>query len=172
MKRFKKILVSVDSRSDDQLALRWAELLAKHNQATLTLVDVQREFSWPVRLMLRDYEYVKELEAEKKRESLESLAQPIRESGVDVAAKVLTGSTSIEIVREVLRANYDLVVRVSKGTESRRVGFFGSTTMRLLRKCPCPVWAVKPQANPRCQRVLAAIGKVFGHCAGRKRRKP
>lgn len=157
MKRFKNILASVDSCSDDQPALQWAALIAEHNQASLTLVDVQREFGWAEQLALRDYEYVKKSEVEKKRERLESLAQPIRDDEIEVATKVLSGSTSIEIIHEVLRAKHDLVVRVSKGTDSRRASFFGSTTMRLLRKCPCPVWAVKPETNPRFQRVLAAI---------------
>ena len=29
--------------------------------------------------------------------------------------------------------------------------------MHLLRKCPCPVWLITPQAPPSCRRILAAI---------------
>jgi universal stress protein E len=132
MKRFTNILVSLDSRLDFQPALQLAELLTKNNQAELTLVDVQRAFSWPMRLVLRDYENVKRLEIETKRERLEALAQPIRSNGLEVAIRVPCGSTSIEVIREVLRAKHDLVIRVSKGTDSHREDFFGSTTMRLL----------------------------------------
>lgn len=160
MKRFTNILVSVNSRLDDQPALQWARLLAEHNRAKLTLVDVQHEASWLERLLLRDYEYVEKLDTEKRHERLDAFAQPIRDRGIEVATKVLSGSTSIEIIREVLRAKHDLVVRVSRGKNSRRAGFFGSTTMRLLRQCPCPVWAVKPDAAPRFQCVLAAIDPV------------
>ena len=40
MKRFKNILVAVDSRMQDYPALQWAVRLAEHNQAKLKIVDV------------------------------------------------------------------------------------------------------------------------------------
>ena len=157
MKRFKNILVSVDTKSDDHPALQWAGSLAEHNQARLTLVDVQREPGWPRQLLLRDYGYVKDLEIEDKNERLQSLAAPLRERGLEVSTKVLMGKTSLGIMKEVLWSQHDLVVRVTRGTHSRRSGFFGSTSMRLLRKCPCAVWLVKPDTRPRFLRVLAAV---------------
>lgn len=33
----------------------------------------------------------------------------------------------------------------------------GSDDMHLLRKCPCPVWIVKPRAPRSCRRILAAV---------------
>ncbi len=60
-------------------------------------------------------------------------------------------------MHEVLRSNHDLVLRVTKGAHSRRTGFFGTTSMRLLRKCPCAVWLVRADAPPRFSRVLAAV---------------
>ena len=60
-------------------------------------------------------------------------------------------------MHEVLRSSHDLELRVTKGAHSRRTGFFGTTSMRLLRKCPCAVWLVRADASPRFARVLAAI---------------
>lgn len=34
---------------------------------------------------------------------------------------------------------------------------FGSTTMHLLRKCPCPVWVIKPGQPQPYHRILAAV---------------
>ena len=34
---------------------------------------------------------------------------------------------------------------------------FGTTDMHLLRKCPCPVWLIKPQDEIKCQSILAAV---------------
>ena len=34
---------------------------------------------------------------------------------------------------------------------------FGSTDLHLLRKCPCPVWVVKPSAHKKDTRILAAV---------------
>jgi nucleotide-binding universal stress UspA family protein len=34
---------------------------------------------------------------------------------------------------------------------------FGSADMHLLRKCPCPVWLIKPQEEIKLKRILAAV---------------
>lgn len=34
---------------------------------------------------------------------------------------------------------------------------FGSDDMHLLRKCPCPVWLIKPQTPKAYRRILAAV---------------
>lgn len=157
MKQFKNILVAVDSRREDHPALRWAERLAKHNQAKIKIVDIVPEFSWITRLVIPESESVRLAAGEEKRRKLEMLAQPLREQGFNVSTKVMFGKTSIEIMREVLRFGHDLVVRVTKGAHSRRNGFFGTTSLRLLRTCPCAVWLLRPDRVPHFDRVLAAV---------------
>ncbi|TWU41958.1 universal stress protein [Novipirellula artificiosorum] len=144
MKRFQKILVATDTRFDNQAMVDEAVQLARGNGASLKIVDVMPELPWTVRLTMKDHEHVSELMRDEKQQMLEALAVPIREKGVDVEVKVLQGKTSVEIIREVLRGQHDLVIRSVKGVQSRRAGFFGTTGLRLLRKCPCPVWLVKP----------------------------
>ena len=157
MKRFKSILVAVDTRFEEHPALQWAVRLAEHNQAKLKIVDVVPEFSWISRLAMPDSDRTQQVLADDKRQNLEAIAGPLREQGFDVTTKVLLGKTSFGIMHEVLRSNHDLVLRVTKGAHSRRTGFFGTTSMRLLRKCPCAVWLVRADAPPRFARVLAAV---------------
>lgn len=158
MKRFKNILVSVDSRVDDHPALRWAAVLAEHNSAAkLKIVDVLPEFPWHVRLALGDAEHMTELLLQEKQERLDALAEGLRQRGLDATAQALRGQASVEITREVMRGGHDLVVRVTKGPHSRRSGFIGTTSFGLLRKCPCPVWIVKPEAEPRFEHVLGTV---------------
>ena len=157
MKRFQNILVAVDSRFDTHPALEWAIRLAEHNQAKLKIVDVVPEFSWLKRLAMPDGDRMQQVLADDKRQNLETIAGPLRDRGFDVTTRVLYGKTSFEIICEVLRSNHDLVLRVTKGTHSRRTGFFGTTSMRLLRKCPCAVWLVRADAQPRFARILAAV---------------
>lgn len=157
MKRFQNILVAVDSRFEVHPALQWAVRLAEHNQAKLTLVDVLPELSWVARLVMSDAERTQNTLAGEKRRNLESLAGPLRDQGFDVSTSVLSGNTSFEIMHEVLRSGHDLVVRVTKGAHSQQTGFFGTTSMRLLRKCPCAVWLVRPDVPPRFDRVLTAV---------------
>ena len=157
MKQFKNILVAVDSRMQDYPALQWAVRLAEHNQSKIKIVDVVPEFSWIARLTMPDSERTKQVLADEKQQKLEAIAAPLRERGFDVETKVLFGKTSSEIMREVLTSSHDLVLRVTKGAHSHRTGFFGTTSMSLLRTCPCAVWLVRPDRTPRFERVLAAV---------------
>jgi len=127
--------------------------IAQCNQATLKIVDVVPYFSWPVRLTLSDHEHVCYLIVQEK---LNSLVAIIRQQGVEAETKVLHGTTSLEIIREVIRGNHDLVLRVVKGKESRSGGFFGSTGTRLLRQCPCAVWLASPERT-EFQNVLGCV---------------
>ena len=156
MERFKNILVATDTRFDSHPIVDEAVEIASHNGASLKIVDVVPEFSWTVRLTMKDHEHMRELMSQEKQEKLEAMIAPIRDKGVDVQANVLHGKTSVEIIREVIREDHDLVLRVNKGRESRRQGFFGNTGMRLLRKCPCAVWLVEP-TKPQFQHVLGCV---------------
>ena len=157
MRRFQNILVAVDTLQGEHPALQWVVRLAEHNRAKLKIVDVLPDLPWIAKVALPDSESAQQALAEQKRRAVDALAQPVREQGIDVTTKVLSGRTSFSIIHEVMRSGHDLVVKVRKGADSRRTGFFGTTSMRLLRKCPCAVWLVQPEREPRFGRVLAAI---------------
>ena len=157
MQRFRNILVTVDTRWDKHPALQWAVRLAEHNQAKLKIVDDLPDLPWIAKVTLPDSETAQQALADQKRRAVDAIAHPIREQGIDVTTKVLSGRTSFAIIHEVMRSGHDLVVKVSKGAHSGRTGFFGTTSMRLLRKCPCAVWLVRPETEPHFDRVMAAI---------------
>ena len=72
-------------------------------------------------------------------------------------AKVIRGKGFYEIIRAVLQHGYDLVIKTCHQHESLGTMLFGSTDMHLLRKCPCPVWLIKPQEEKKFSRILAAV---------------
>ncbi len=157
MRRFKSILVATDTRLDRQPVLHTAAEVAINNKASLKIVDVVPDLSWAVRLTLQDHEHVQDLLRQEKIQQLESLAVPIRDQGIEVETKLLEGKTSVEIVREVLRGEHDLVVAVAKGSKSRHSGFFGNTARRLLQHCPTAVWLVAPESAPQVKHILACV---------------
>lgn len=76
--------------------------------------------------------------------------------GVSAEARVVMGKTWLKLIQEVLRHRHDLVI-----VGTRHDGFvdrvlFGSTAMKLLRKCPCPVWVTKPSHGLPISSVLVA----------------
>ena len=162
MNRFKSILVATDTRVENQNLISEVVDRAKKNGAVIKLVDVVPPISWAAKLLVSDHQHMMDLVKEEKKEQLEAVAAPIRAAGVEVSTKVLVGKTSVEIIREVLRAKHDLVMRIAKGTKSRRKGFFGTTGIRLLRECPCVVHLVGPNSVPPVKHVMACVDTSTG----------
>lgn len=157
MTSFKNILVATDTRLDDPSIVEEAAVIALQDNATVKIVDVVPEFPWVVRVALKDHQSIRELVVRKKTEQLDALAAPLRDQGIRVETEVLSGKTSVEIIRQVLRGKHDLVFRVAKGKDSRRKGFFGTTGIRLLRDCPCAVWLATPAPSPQYKHVMACV---------------
>lgn len=87
---------------------------------------------------------------------LESLVAEADERGVAARARMLIGRAWMEIIREVLREGYDLVLVGTRNLRGPQRLLIGSTGMKLLRKCPCPVWVARPDPDPEVNTVLVA----------------
>jgi nucleotide-binding universal stress UspA family protein len=74
-----------------------------------------------------------------------------------IKCKVIMGREFIEIIKEVLRNKHDLVIKAACGLGGRLGMLFGSTAMHLLRKCPCPVWLIKPGQTHAFRQIMAAV---------------
>jgi len=88
---------------------------------------------------------------------LEQQLKPIQEKGLDALAVVALGIPFIEIIQEVLRQQHDLVILTAEKEKSISMRVFGSTSMHLMRKCPCPVWVVKRAQTWPYTRILASV---------------
>ena len=159
MKRFKNILLIHDPAVPDEGALRRASSLAKRNQARLTLFSVLKDIPPSAYLMEPDRS-VSQLQAalsQERSEMLDQQARDIAADGVEVATRVVTGTPFLEIIRQVLREQHDLVVLTAEGKGGIKERVFGSTSMHLMRKCPCPVWVIKPKRAKPYRRIMAAV---------------
>lgn len=146
MRRFKNILaVYGDAIGADDVFTQAVEL-ARANQARLTLIDVLSERNATPGSL------------EERRKRLNRLIPAINAEGVSsVSVDVLIGTPFLEIVRRVLAAGHDMVITSADGGMSLRNVYFGSTATHLMRKCPCPVWVVKPGQSGRYNSILACI---------------
>lgn len=158
MKRFKNILLVVDPELKAEAVLERAVALAENNQARLTVISVIEAI--PIDSGIDRYgvqpDKLQSAMIEARLQQLESLIEPAR-ARVGVHAKVLTGTPFLEIVREVLRADRDLVIKIAKGNGGFMARLFGSTDMHLLRKCSCPVWLMNHEQTGWYKRILAAV---------------
>ncbi len=67
----------------------------------------------------------------------------------------MTGTPWIELVREAVQGDYDLVLVGSHRQHSLGRVLLGNTGRRLVRKCPCPVWVTSPVESGEVRRILA-----------------
>ena len=159
MKRFKNILFHTDGQAGSKLALNRALELANRNQGRLTVVNVleelPRELLRPAAAM--PSQNLQSMAMQEVRERLETFVAPFQKEGPPVELEVLYGKPFIEIIRAVLRRQHDLVMMTAEGRSGLREMIFGSTSLHLMRKCPCPVWVLKPSRRQRFARILAAV---------------
>jgi len=96
------------------------------------------------------------------RDQLQQLALAANPEG-NLNTKVIEGRPHIQVVRQVLREDYDLVIKPI-GPSGFMDRLLGRLDMRLLRNCPCPVWLSKGEAYGAFDNVLAAVdadGEIF-----------
>ena len=157
MKRFKNILCVLGSDAGDAHALTRALDLARSNQARITIATVVEAL--PPDLPLDDLDVtgdaLQQALLSQAEERLDALIGGAAD-GLPVARLVLTGELFLTVIRDVLRAERDLVIKTADaaGMLDR---LLGSDDMHLLRKCPCPVWLLRPTSQARFRRVLAAV---------------
>ena len=144
MKRFKNILAVYNNVVGDDDTLTRAAALAKENDARLTVIEVIKESA------------VSSSSIAEREKHLSRLAVSIQQKGIRVGTIVLAGTPFLEIIQQVLREKHDLVITVAEGGGYKNL-LFGSTSMHLMRKCPCPVWVTKPRGGDDYTRILAAV---------------
>ncbi|NNM06513.1 MAG: universal stress protein [Gemmatimonadetes bacterium] len=157
MKRFQKILAVFDSEKRDWTAIQLALGLAQESGGQLAVVHVIPPLPQDIPYDLTGMDDLKEALFRAAEADLEEVGRKLPDAGIEIGRRVLWGHTAMELSRMVLTEGHDLVMKGSGSRKHIPGQFLGSVDMRLLRKCPCPVWLVKPGAHKDVKRVLATI---------------
>jgi len=159
MKHFQNILYLNEPTVNQASAVARAVSLAENNQADLSIVDVipsevvtagiRLPPGGPISRQLQS-----DIESDRLKE-LESLIQPFSDR-LHIRLDVLVGKTYLETIRAVLNHGYDLLIKPAESPDWTH-GLFGSDDLHLLRKCPCPVWLMKPPEKSNYSSIVAAV---------------
>lgn len=157
MNRFKNILCVLTAGESSHIALKRAVALAEHNQARLHVISVMPSVSIGMG-MSEGGPISAELEATMVKARTEEVSGLVEQHRGQMMpqTRVLVGLQFLEIIRDVLRHDCDLVIKAPDVQEWME-HLLGSEDMHLLRKCPCPVWLIKPTAPKTYRRILAAV---------------
>ena len=152
-------MLVVDDRTDYSAALKRATTLARSNNAHLTVCASIDAIPNEARMRVititsRD---VLDVAIANAQEWLNGTVDSVATDGVSIDTKVLVGKPFIEIIRQVLRDDHDLIIKCADADSGLREILFSSTDKHLMRKCPCPVWIIKPTERQNYLRILAAV---------------
>ena len=161
MPHFKEILVGLELMPKGKAltqgsskALSQAIWLAQTSGGSLRLVHSVWSDSYyePV---AKSMSVVHEGLSEKGHNVLEAALSEAKDAGVRTELEIVEERSWIALIRAVQAGRGDSVVvgkRNKEGSDKK----LGSTAMKLLRKCPAPVWVVKPEHDLVHKLVLSA----------------
>ncbi|MBU2965085.1 universal stress protein [Amphritea sp. 2_MG-2023] len=159
MKHFNNILYVLDDHTHkSSVSLMRAIALAKSNQADLTLLQILPDAA----SFIQPYDHgsisTETLPHKMQQQEKAKLQTLIDSLDVDFSLKAeqRTGKPYVEIIRLVQAQDFDLVIKEIDDIDWLD-RLLGSDDMHLLRKCPCPVWLMKQDADPQYKHIMAAV---------------
>jgi universal stress protein E len=167
MDTFKKILFFADGAKGEKAALQRCIELAQRNGAKLTVMDVVAAVASNDKRLQPAISRLQKTLVKERKVVLEALVAdanslskaPSKPGTKPTAIKinVTPGKDYIEVIRAVLKQGFDLLVKSANKHNVLTSTLLGNTDLSLLRKCPCPVWIIKPGRKKKIEQVLAAV---------------
>ncbi len=159
MNTFKKILFFADGAKGETIALQRAAELALHNKASLTVMDVVAEVDSNDARLKPTLKRLQQALIKERKTALEALVKELFHEGGTPSIKihVAAGKNYIGVIQTIIQKRFDLLVKSANKHNAVAATLFGNTDISLLRKCPCPVWIIKPSRKKRIDTILAAV---------------
>lgn len=165
MERVKKILLVLNPESEELTALWRAVALARQNQAGLDVVVVPEhlpldDLPWGTRTLIgrlgRDelQDMITHRQWRLVQKGLTALSADDLQVGISVE---WTDTPFLTIVRKLLREGHDLLIKTAEHVYGTAAALFHPTDRHLMRKCPCPVWMIRPEKHVAYKRILTAV---------------
>lgn len=165
MAQSKKILAIIDPNADAQPALKRGAWLARSLQASLELFicDYDQYLSGERFFDGRSLDKARKQVIAKDMAKLHKLAQQLGDD-VPISVDARWDHPLHEgIVRKVLDATPDFVVKDTHYHSALKRSIFSNTDWNLVRKCPAPLWLVKPRPLGTPTTLVASVDPVHEH---------
>lgn len=166
MSEIKRILTVIDPTAEAQPALQRSAWLARQLGAELELMicyyneylSGDRLFDSPSLEKARG-----EVIANEKR-FMESLAEPLRQSGLSVSTSAVWDRPLHEgIVRHAIDCGADIIFKDTHHHSAIARALFSNSDWNIIRTCPVPLWLVKPRDVATTPTIVAAIDPMNEH---------
>lgn len=154
MKRFKNILYIIDDQSiGQQLIAEKVATIARINDARVTtMIASKSSFVDQIALRLSGrLDEIMSAMVEQQQEKLDNFLLFERWSDISVDTHIPEDSGFIGIIQKVIKDGHDLVIKEENQSQG-----IDQLAMRLVRKCPSPVWIIKKNTSD-FTRIMGAI---------------
>lgn len=162
---YQRALVATDFSPHAEAALKQAIWLGRNSSMQITLAhaypdlrQVVHHASTKAKIDLL-YGEGKTFDEEVRKESEKKMRKIVSSVDADdlgISYLTLIGDPSVEVIHAVQANDFDLVMAGTRGLGRWEKFFVGSTSKRLIRKCPADVWIVKAEHVGEPKIVLAA----------------
>ena len=133
MQVYKRILVTMDCSPVDQVIVDHVALLARQNEATVTLLHVVHSHTLDQDRTLREQAW----------DILNDHAASLRGNGIDASALLRSGEPETEILAEIEENGYDLVAMATHGHTLMAAMLLGSVSRTVKRNIQIPLLLLK-----------------------------
>lgn len=137
-------IASVELGPDAQAALAQAQELVRTTGAKVALCAVLEISEQAFQILEVDRAHAVRTVEDVAKKALEDIAMGLRTAGSDVTTVVRFGEAWEELSREATAGKHDLVLVGTHVRSTIARMLFGSTSRKLMRTCPVPVWVAKP----------------------------
>ncbi|MEM9410309.1 MAG: universal stress protein, partial [Planctomycetota bacterium] len=131
LKSYERILVVTDGMKTSESVHKSALKIAQQHHAQIVLVDTVEPPTTTAKWFSPNANQIFEMVVSDKQVKLETIAKELRREGLEVATKILFGTSSKAITNEVIQWKASLVIRYRKGFRSKFPGLFGHTARNL-----------------------------------------
>lgn len=158
MEKIAHILFFSRPELNQDMSLRQLRQLCQRSGAQLTLLEVLEPVSQ--NLLMSEKVLASQLESkliEHAETNLKLIAEDFIQAGVKTDTVVVKGKPVVEVLRQVNELSVDLLMLNAESESNLKQRIFGSTALHLIRKCPCPVWAIKSTCYYPMRNIMGAV---------------
>jgi len=156
MKQIKRILLALDGLDQRDAMIAKVAAFSEKGGVHATLLSIIDSPSGDQEVGIEPSE-LRELMTNHRLAQLEDIASELKTHGAQVTVKVSHGKSFMQIIREALKGDYDLLMKPADSESRIKSILFGSTDMQLFHLCPCPVWIFKPTQHAQLSKLMVAV---------------
>ncbi|WP_428408277.1 universal stress protein [Hyphococcus sp.] len=152
------ILAAVDFDDDIEALASAVAHWAKGGASKITVVGIAPQLNLSI-ASNKNAARIRRAQAALIDDLKQRLATLAAQLHIDAEIELLSGRVADQIIKAAVLHNVDLVVKAADRRANEPSPLFGAVEKKLIRKCPVPVWIVRPETPAPPRSLVVAVDK-------------